>query len=118
MGDYRKLEVWQRATVVADRVRGVVQRLPRDERRRSADQLCRAADSIPLNLSEGCGLNTDPQLARHVGHALGSANELQTILDGYKRRKQLADDDADLPEEIRIIRAMLAKLQQRLSSTD
>lgn len=118
VGDYRKLEVWQRASVLADRVRDLVERLPRDERRRSADQLVRAADSIANNLAEGCGLNSDRQLARHTGLALGSANEVQTILDGFQRRKQLGERDADLPEEIRILRAQLANLQRAVSDSD
>jgi four helix bundle protein len=78
----------------------------------------RAADSVPFNISEGCGLNTDPQLKRCLGLALGSANELDDIINGYARRKQLAARDLDLPEEVRVIRAMITKFQRRLGDDE
>ena len=37
----------------------------------------RAAAAIPANLAEGSGRNTQPELARYCGIALGSANELE-----------------------------------------
>ena len=117
MGDYRKLIVWQQSSAVADRMRAVVSRLPADEQRRFSDQACRAADSIALNIAEGCGLNADRQLARHLTIALGSANELQDIVDAFERRGQLDPSDLDLPAEIRRIRAMLAGLHKRVAGT-
>lgn len=117
VGDYRKLIVYQRASVVTDRIRGVVARLPIDERRRCSDQACRAADSVVLNIVEGCGLNADRQLARHLAIALGSANELQDMVDAFERREQLDARDSDLPGELRQIRAMIAGLHKRVATT-
>jgi four helix bundle protein len=118
VGDYRKLIVWQFSSAVADRIRAVVARLPVDEQRRFSDQACRAADSIPLNIAEGCGLNTDRQLARHLTIALGSANELQDIIDAFERRGQLDPSDLDLPAVISRIRAMLAGLHKRVATAN
>src|SRR6185437_11554588 len=61
---------------------------------------------------EGCGLNADRQLARHLTIALGSANELQDIVDAFERRGRLDPSDLDLPAEISRIRAMLAGLHK------
>jgi len=45
-----------------------------------ADQLRRAALSIPCNIAEGYGLGTRAQLVRHLRIALGSAYETDTLL--------------------------------------
>jgi four helix bundle protein len=94
----------------------VVNQLPTDEVRRFSDQACRAADSITLNIAEGCGLNTDRQLARHLAIALGSANELQDMIDAFDRRGQLALEHRDLSGELRAIRGMLASLHKRVAA--
>jgi four helix bundle protein len=97
-------------------MRAVVNRLPPDEQRRFSDQACRAADSIALNIAEGCGLNTDRQLARHLTIALGSANELQDMIDAFDRRGHLAPEHHDLSAELRAIRGMLASLHKRVAA--
>ena len=66
MGDYRKLEVWKLASSLADRVDSIVENLPRRIQADLGDQLARAAESIHLNIAEGCGLNSDAQLTKHV----------------------------------------------------
>ena len=118
MGDYRKLVVWQRSTALTDQIREVVSRLPANERRRLGDQACRAADSIPLNIAEGCGLNADSQLARHLSYAIGSANELQEIVDAVARRGQLDSAYQTLPAELTRLRSMLAVFHKRVSKAE
>src|SRR2546426_11296427 len=46
-----------------------------------ADQVRRAAPSIPANIAEGYGLTTKPQFVRCLRIALGSALELRTHLE-------------------------------------
>jgi four helix bundle protein len=45
-----------------------------------ADQIRRAAISIPANIAEGYALGTRPQLVRHLRIALGSGAELRSHL--------------------------------------
>jgi four helix bundle protein len=49
-----------------------------------ADQIRRAAPSIPANIAEGYGLTTKPQFVRCLRIALGSATELRTHLELVK----------------------------------
>ena len=46
-----------------------------------ADQLRRAASSVPLNIAEGVGRASDPDGARHFSIARGSAMECAAIID-------------------------------------
>lgn len=116
LGDYRKLEVWRRARVFSDDVVTLVDHLPLRDKIRVGDQLSRAAESIRFNLSEGCGLNTDPLLAVHVRRALGSANETEDQLESLRTRGCLTENDLRLLDEILEIRNMLAGLLRRLEA--
>ena len=46
----------------------------------SRNQLLRAVGSIPANISEGCGKRSDPEFARYLDIALGSAKETENHL--------------------------------------
>jgi four helix bundle protein len=76
LGDYRKLQVWQRAHRLTVEVYLMTRAFPREELYGLTSQLRRAASSVPANIAEGCGRNGDAELARFLGIALGSANEL------------------------------------------
>lgn len=115
VGDYRKLAVWQRARAFSVRVREMVNALPPAERNRLGDQLIRAADSIRLNIAEGAGLNSDPQFARHLLIALGSANEAQDALDSLSDNSVLPARYDDLPREATEIRSMIVGLHKKVS---
>ena len=49
-----------------------------------ADQLKRAALSIPLNIAEGTGKSSEPDRRRYYGIARGSAMECGALLDAAR----------------------------------
>ena len=76
MGDFRKLAVWRKAHLVALLVYKETSRWPKHELYGLTSQTRRAAVSVPANIAEGCGRNTDAELAKHSRNSLGSAAEL------------------------------------------
>jgi four helix bundle protein len=115
MGDYRKLDLWHRSHQLALAIYRATASFPVAEKYGLAAQIRRAAFSIPLNIAEGSGRNSDNELRRFAKIALGSASELeyQVLL----RRELAYLDPAQgilLLAEVDEIKRMLARLPARL----
>ena len=84
MANVRRLESLE-AWKVARQLAGAAYRLtlhpPLSRHFALADQIRRAAPSIPVNIAEGYSLATKPQFVRCLRIALGSATELRTHLE-------------------------------------
>jgi four helix bundle protein len=118
MGDYRKLEVWVLACTVADRMDELFELLPARLQKTIGDQLVRAADSPHLNIAEGCGLNSDPQLAKHVRYGLGSVNELESGLLKLRRRGRIPESHLSLLDDCTLLRKKLGAFLKTLTSEE
>ena len=80
MRDYRKYDVWQKAHLLTLFVyKDVLPVLPKSEQYDLASQMKRAAYSIPMNIAEGGGRNTDKDFLHYLDMASGSAHELEYI---------------------------------------
>jgi four helix bundle protein len=77
MRDFKKIQVWERAHHLALRIYKLTSDFPKDELYGLTSQMRRAATSIPTNIAEGCGRNSQVELARFVHIAGGSASELE-----------------------------------------
>ena len=109
---FRKLLVWQKAMEFADAVYSVVKKLPPEERFALADQLRRAAISIPSNIAEGNGRAGNKDYAHFLAIARGSLYEVITQLDLAKRQGYISDTESleVLADEIsRMLTSMLKK---------
>jgi four helix bundle protein len=77
MQDFRELKVWQRSHRLTLDVYRASRSFPKDELFGLTSQTRRASASIPANIAEGCGRNGDPEFARFLQIAMGSACELE-----------------------------------------
>lgn len=75
---YKDLQVWQKAMQLTELTYELVQQLPKFEQFSLADQMRRAAVSIPSNIAEGQKRLGKVELAHFCSIALGSAAELET----------------------------------------
>jgi len=78
---YRNLIVWQKAMQIVKLVYAQVKLFPAEERFALADQLRRAVTSIPSNIAEGNGRNSNRDYAHFLSIARGSLYETMTQLD-------------------------------------
>jgi len=78
MRDYRKYEVWQRSHALTLHIyKNIIPVFPKSEQFELTGQLKRAAYSIPLNIVEGCGRNTDKDFVHFLDISLGSCQEVE-----------------------------------------
>ncbi len=77
MRDFRKLNVWEKAHHFTVKVYEITSSFPSDERFGLTVQLRRAATSVPTNIAEGCGRDSERELARFMVNAAGSASEVK-----------------------------------------
>jgi four helix bundle protein len=75
--DFRKQKVWQKAHDLALEVYRVTEAFPKTELFGLTSQIRRAGVSIPANIAEGCGRDTDADFSRFLQIAMGSASELE-----------------------------------------
>lgn len=87
---YEKMDVYRCAVEFLSLSARVVESMPKGNAG-LADQLKRAALSIPLNIAESSGKTTTPDRKRFCAIARGSAMECSAILDAC-RALSLVDD--------------------------
>ncbi|CAM3387977.1 four helix bundle protein [Aequorivita lipolytica] len=77
MRDFRKYDVWALSHQLALEVYKITSEFPSSEKFQLTSQMQRAAYSIPSNIAEGCGRDSDKDFNRFLHIALGSAHELE-----------------------------------------
>lgn len=115
MRDFRKLMVWQKAHQLTLAVYQATGAFPREELYGMTSQMRRAAASIPANIAEGCGRDSEAELARFMEIAMGSASELEYHLLLAKDLKFLGTEQhSNLHQKTVEVKRMLAPFIKRL----
>jgi four helix bundle protein len=78
---YRDLIVWQKSMQLVKEVYIETKNFPKEEMYGLVSQIRRCAISIPSNIAEGRGRNSDKEFIRFLQISLGSVYELQTQLE-------------------------------------
>ena len=79
--NYKELKVWQKAMDLTVEVYELVKLLPKEETYALSDQMRRAVVSIPSNIAEGQGRNSDKEFIQFLSIARGSLWELETQIE-------------------------------------
>ncbi|MBO7067062.1 MAG: four helix bundle protein [Bacteroidaceae bacterium] len=79
--DYKQLKVWQKAMDLTIEIYNLVKLLPKEETYALSDQMRRAVVSIPSNIAEGQGRNSDKEFINFLSVARGSLWELETQIE-------------------------------------
>ena len=77
---------------VADKVYSLTDVFPKYETYGLADQLRRAAVSIPSNIAESCSRTSEAEFAHYLEYSIGSCFEVETQLEIAKRRNYIAEE--------------------------
>lgn len=115
INSYQDLLIWQKGIVLVVRVYKLVKSFPQEELYALTSQIKRAAVSIPSNIAEGYGRNTDKSFSYFVDISRGSLNELETQLIIAKELEFITD--FDLYKEIILLIEEEAKMINSFSKT-
>jgi len=80
MHKIEELKIWQKSMNVVVDVYKLTATFPNEEKYGLTSQMRRSAVSIPSNIAEGAGRNTDGEFINFIGIANGSSFELHTQL--------------------------------------
>jgi four helix bundle protein len=116
MKDFRQLKVWAKSHELALSIYRVTNDFPREERYGLTSQIRRSTTSIPTNIAEGCGRNTDADFARFLQMAMGSASETeyQLLLShdlGFLDKENYIKLNTDVTEVKRMLTSLLKTLR-------
>jgi four helix bundle protein len=116
MRDFRKYEVWQLSHSFVLGVYEISKKFPREEQFNITSQLRRASASIPTNISEGCGRNSDREFNHFLNIALGSSTESEYLIILCQDLNLIETSESiQLLEKINHIKSKLFKLKEKLN---
>src|SRR3954452_20849696 len=114
---FEKLDAWQMAIALADRVYRTTSRFPDCERFGLTSQMRRSAVSISSNIAEGSGRSSDADFARFLEIAYGSLMEVVSQPHVAKLQKFLPSNDYDdIYQECDRLARFLSGLRSSLTS--
>jgi len=114
---YKDLAVWQKSLAFADQVIDLIDNLETSRKHyRLFEQLESAATSVPMNIAEGKGRNSEKEFMRFLYIARGSLYETLTLLEIFKLRGWIISDQFNnLQEKSNEIAKMINGLIRALS---
>jgi len=112
---FESLQVWQRALDLTNDIDQLTKKFPKEELYVLSSQIKRAADSVVLNIAEGCTGQTNPVFKTFLGYALRSGIEVVSCLFIGQKRKIVEEDDFHkLYEEYQVLTKMITALRNSL----
>ena len=96
MHQFKELNVWQKSVDLAVDIYSLTKKLPAEERFGLISQINRSAVSIPSNIAEGAGRNTNNEFNHFLGISVGSSFELETQLIITQRLDFISVEDLNV----------------------
>lgn len=112
---FESLTVWQRSLELSSEINDLAKVFPSYEQFNLCHQIRKAADSINLNIAEGCTGQTNTEFARFLGYSIRSCVEVISCLF-LARKKQSIDQDrfSYFYSQIESLVRMITKLRDTL----
>lgn len=120
MHNFRELKIWQEAMEIAKLTYKVTKHFPSSEMYGLTSQMNRAAVSIPSNIAEGAGRNSNKEFTHFLNIAIGSCFELETQITLASEFNYLQKDDTDallfrLNKLEKMINALITSVRKQIT---
>ncbi len=117
MRDFKKYDIWKLSHNLTLEVYTASADFPSNEIYGITSQLRRAVTSVPTNIAEGCGRDSDAEFNRFLTIALGSASETEYLLILSKDLGYLNSITFEkLIGDVNLIKQKTYALKQKLTS--
>ncbi len=115
MNNYKNLKVWKEAMDLCVEVYQSTKMFPKEEIYALTSQVRRSGISIPSNIAEGAGRNSEKDFNNFLGIANGSCNELETQMILAYRLALIDEKTMDqISDKTNYIQKMIFNLQKTL----
>ena len=118
MHRFEELKIWQKAMDITEDVYKLSSEFPKQETYGLTSQIRKCAVSVPSNIAEGAGRNTNGEFKQFLGIANGSSFELLTQLY-LSERLELTTKETVIPviNEVKEVCKMNYSLQKSLAKS-
>lgn len=115
MHNYKKLNVWISSISLVKNIYNLTRKFPKEEMFILTQQLRRATISIPSNIAEGAGRNSNAQFKNFLQISIGSCFEVETQLIISKELDYISEEELEtISKELDSIMKMNHNLQKTL----
>lgn len=115
MRDYKNYTVWQESHQLTLIAYQLTKSFPKEELFGITSQLRRATSSVPTNIAEGCGRESDADFRRFLIMAHGSATEVEYLILLSAELNYVSKSEFDeFTEKVIVLRKQLRKLIDKL----
>ena len=117
MSNFRNLLIWQKSMVLVTKIYTVTNNFPKEEVFGLTSQIKRSAISIPSNIAEGLGRESNKEFLRFLNISIGSLFELQTQLEIAKNIIYLDEETFNnLYEDTRELERMIVSFTNKIKN--
>ena len=122
MENVTKIGAWKKFIDLVVEIYRLIKKLPKEENYSLADQMRRAAVSIPSNIAEGRNRSSEKEYLRFLYIARGSLGEIETQLLICQKLGYLKDSDMEivfnLGDEVgKLLNTTISKIRHDLQAT-
>ena len=120
MTTFRNLNVYIKSKELVKQIYELLKKFPKEEQFALSDQLRRAVISIPSNIAEGSGRNSQKDQAHFYNISYGSLMEVFSQLDiacdlGYISQEEFEQMELLINEEAKMLSGLIAKRKQPIA---
>ena len=120
MTTFRNLNVYIKSKELVKKIYELLKKFPREEQYALCDQLRRAVISIPSNIAEGSGRNSQKDQAHFYNIAYGSLMEVFSQLDvafdlGYISLEEFEQMELLINEDAKMLSGLITKRKQPIA---
>lgn len=121
MHNFRELKIWKEAMEITKTTYRLTKTFPGAELYGLTSQINRAAVSIPSNIAEGAGRNSNKEFTQFLNISIGSCFELETQMIlafefGYIQKDDLEIFTLNLNKLEKMINTLISTLRKQLSN--